>query len=89
MYYKGHNIVSISDILCIPTGSVSNYINVYESTGKDNNLPRGGRSEQLNSSQSSDLSNHLEEKTYLKVSDIILHVANRYGVVCRASGMKV
>jgi len=82
---EGWTVAMISQALRIHETSVNRHLNDYE----NNKLkPENGGSESaLNEKQTVELSQHLEEKTYHHVHEIIDHVKLSYGISYSVPGM--
>lgn len=87
-YYKGFKLTEVADMLCLPVSTVWQYITDYKKEKKTDHTPRGGKEEKLNKEQTQALTKHLEEKTYLKVEEIIRYVTRVYRITYSKSGMK-
>ena len=85
--HDGLSYVDISKVLRISIGSISKYVQEYDDSKKTRGDKRGGSISKLSDSQKKDLSFHLEEKTYLKVSEIKQYILDNYNVSYSKSGV--
>jgi transposase len=86
-YDKGKTVQEISAILWLDFNTVYKYIRDYQQNNKMKNDPRGGSPSKLSSPQEEDLKDHLKQRVYLYVKDIIAHIQQRYQVVYTRSGL--
>src|SRR3990167_11128546 len=83
---EGWTIRQIAQALRLHEDTISRHIQDYLVKEKLSPNYRGS-SEKLTDEQSEKLIAHLEENTYLKVSDICAHVESRYGVEYTVAGL--
>ncbi len=83
---KGWSYRQISEALFLDEQTIGNHVDEYRKS-KKLNLFSGGSTSKLGSAEAAELSNHLENQTYLKVSDICAYVNKRYGTQYTTQGM--
>jgi transposase len=86
MSNEGWSFREISKILLLDEETVSKHIFEYRES-KKLKIETGGSSGKLSESQTQELSKHLEEHTYAKVSEICEQVRKVYGVIYTVQGM--
>ena len=88
LYDDGWSYASIAEALFLSEEGVRQQLKDYvESDGKKLKLGNGGSQTFLNITQTKDLTIHLENHLYLKVSDICAYVHKTYGIRYSVSGM--
>lgn len=83
---EGWSQVDIAQALRIRSETVHDHLKDYQESQKLK-PENGGSQSQLNDDQTHELVRHLEEQTYLKVSEICAHVNEAYSVEFTVSGM--
>lgn len=83
---EGWQQVTIAQALRLSVEAIHNHIKDYV-TSKKIKPENGGSESQLNATQTQELIKHLEEKTYLKVSEICDHIKKSYSIEFTVSGM--
>jgi transposase len=86
LYDKGWTYRKIAEALFIDEQTISRHIQEYIEK-KKLTLSSGGSQSKLNESQAMEMIKHLEEITYLKISDIAEYVRVAYGVSYTTQGM--
>lgn len=86
-YNDGYSYSEIAKILLIDDETVRRHINDYVSKQKTT-THNGGSERLLNESQQTELSQHLEQVTYLDVKSICAHVKSTYTITYSESGMR-
>lgn len=86
-YDEGQSMEELAEVLRISILTVESYLKEYHSKNKTKNDPRGGGKSKLNHEESQQLENHLIEKTYLKVRQIIVYVEQKFNKHYSRSGM--
>lgn len=84
---EGQSIEELARQTCLSKWTIETYLKEYSSHNKTENDPRGGSQSILTPEESSDLENHLQKTTYLKVKHIIAYVSKRFGKTYSRSGM--
>jgi transposase len=83
---KGWNFRQISEALFLDEATISKHVEEYQAS-KKLTIAAGGSESKLSSSQTQELAEHLDAKTYLKVSEICAYVEETYSVKYSAQGM--
>ena len=84
---KGWSFKAIAEALLLDEETVSTHVEAYVKE-KKLSIATGGSESKLNTSQSEELICHIEENTYLKVSNICAYVRKTYGIRYTVSGMR-
>jgi transposase len=84
---KGWTFKAIAEALLLDEETISQHVNDSINTQKLS-LQVGGSQSKLDASQTQALVRHIEENTYLKISDICVHVQEAYGMSYTVSGMR-
>jgi transposase len=86
LHLDGWSNIQIAAALLIHVDTVSEHLSEYAKTQKLKPENSGSLS-QLNASETKELIEHLEAKTFMKVADICAYVTERYDTVYTVSGM--
>jgi transposase len=86
-YDDGQSIQELAETLRLSPFTVEDYLKEYNSHDKTKNDPRGGSSSKLTVNESEKLEQHLSQKTYLKVKDIVAYTEAQFGKKYSRSGM--
>jgi transposase len=86
-YDRGYTFAQIADMLLISESGAREHLKDYEQKAGKLKPSNGGSESKLDAEQTASLVAHLEERTYLKVSEIIAYVQETYGIVYSVSGM--
>jgi len=84
---KGWSFKAIAEALLLDEETVSDHVEAYVKE-KKLSITTGGSESKLNKAQSEELICHIEENTYLKVSNICAYVRETYGIRYTVSGMR-
>ena len=84
---KGWSYRQIAEALLIDEETISRDIDEYISEHKLR-VETGGSKSKLNSAETAELLAHLEQVTYLKISDIVSYVRATFSIDYTASGMQ-
>jgi transposase len=83
---KGWTYKAIAEALLLDEETISKHIELYKSE-KQLEIQSGGKASKLNSEQTQELSQHLEEKTYLTTNDICQYIQDKYNIQYTIPGM--
>lgn len=86
-YDDGQSITELARTLRLSSATIEEYLKQYNSNDKTKNDPRGGSSSKLTASESQQLEQHLSQKTYLKVKDIVAYVESKFEKRYSRSGL--
>lgn len=86
-YNDGQSVEELAQLLRLSVFTVENHLSEYSSKNKTKNDPRGGSRSKLTKDESEKLEQHLTERTYLKVKDIVAYVEKEFGKKYSRSGM--
>ena len=86
-YDDGQSIAESARTLRLSPVTIEEYLKQYNSNDKTKNDPRGGSSSKLTESESQQLEQHLSQKTYLKVKDIVAYVESQFKKKYSRSGL--
>ena len=86
-YDDGQSIAELARTLRLSPVTIEEYLKQYNSNDKTKNDPRGGSSSKLTESESQQLEQHLSQKTYLKVKDIVAYVESQFKKKYSRSGL--
>ena len=84
---KGWSFKAIAEALLLDEETVSDHVEAYVKE-KKLSITTGGSESKLNKAQSEELICHIEENTYLKVSNICAYVRETYGIQYMVSVMR-
>src|SRR5690242_8765285 len=87
LYDEGWSSQQIAKVLLITDQAVRNHIEEYK-TSKKLNPENGGSEEKLSKEQSEQLETHLQEHTYLYVSDIVAYVKITFKITYTNHGLR-
>jgi len=86
-YDDGQSIEELAQTLRLSIFTIEDYLKEYNAKDKTKNDPRGGSSSKLTANESQKLEQHLSQKTYLKVKEIVVYTQREFGKKYSRSGM--
>lgn len=86
-YDDGQSIEELAETLRLSIFTIQDYLKEYNADDKTKNDPRGGSRSKLTADESQKLEQHLSQKTYLKVKDIVTYTETQFGKKYSRSGM--
>ena len=83
---SGWTFKDIAEALLLDQETISRHVKEYKEQQKLS-INTGGSESKLSSDQAAEITKHLDEVTYLKVSEICIYVQEKYGISYTVNGM--
>jgi transposase len=83
---SGWTFKDIAEALLLDQETISRHVKEYKEQQKLS-ISTGGSESKLSSDQAAEITKHLDEVTYLKVSEICIYVQEKYGISYTVNGM--
>lgn len=83
---SGWTFKDIAEALLLDQETISRHVKEYKEQQKLS-INTGGSDSKLSSDQAAEITKHLDEVTYLKVSEICIYVQEKYGISYTVNGM--
>ena len=83
---SGWTFKDIAEALLLDQETISRHVKEYKEQQKLS-INTGGSESKLSSDQAAEITKHLDEVTYLKVSEICIYVQEKYGIFYTVNGM--